>query len=57
MLKFNVKVTFFVNGVMQEKKREVITTSVSLAWRSGLGMVPIDVLKSNQVQIKVDPVR
>ena len=51
---FKIIVSYFVRGELVKLERRISASSVSLAWRAGISMVPVTSL--NQVQIKVDKV-
>jgi hypothetical protein len=52
--KFSVKVSYFIKGELKTIEKRISASSVSLAWRAGLSLIPIS--STNQIQIKVVPV-
>ncbi len=53
-LKFSVKVSYFIKGELKTIEKRISTSSVALAWRAGLSLVPM--ASTNQIQINVVPV-
>lgn len=54
-MKFNIQVSYFVKGELKKIRHEITASSAMLAWRTGLGLIPMG--SANQVQIKVDPIK
>lgn len=54
-LKFKLEVSYFVKGTIKKTQKDITASSSTLAWRMGLGMIPVESV--NQVQIKVSPLK
>lgn len=53
-LKFRIDISYFDDGITRKLTEYVTTSSVGLAWRSGVAMVPQAAF--NNVKIQVNPV-
>lgn len=52
---FKIIISYFVKGELVKLERRVSASSVGMAWRAGISMIPTSSL--NQIKIKVDKVR
>jgi len=50
--RINISVSWFVKGELKTIKKTISTTSVGMAWKTGISMVPVT--SPNSVKIKVD---
>ncbi|MBD3821816.1 MAG: hypothetical protein IE914_06120 [Thiotrichales bacterium] len=53
--RFKLEVSFFDKGEIQKKQKDVTCSSVSIAWREALKMLPMGA--ANQAQIRVLPLK